>query len=243
VAMLPETRDALARYDEWLARTLKSPEALAAGARRVERQARHVGRRLRNMLLAAASVVIGALLFGAFITPLGFGGIVATVLLAMCAMLLFSSWPPIPEPKLEALPQVPLKALPAQVEDWLEGQRRLLPPPATRDVDRILVQLHQLTPAMARLEPGSPLAEDARRLLGDHLPRLVKTYAEVPPTHRATPEATGHLREGLKVVGTELDRLSAALARDSLTALEVEGRFLESRWQPGKGSVDRGEKA
>lgn len=239
MAMLPETRDALARYDEWLARTLKSPEAIAAGARRVERKARHVGRRLRNMLLAAAAVVIGALLFGAFVAPLGFGGVVATILLALCAMVLFSIWPPIPEPTLETLPQVPLNALPAQVEDWLEGQRRLLPPPAVREVDRILSQLHQLAPVMARLEPGSPLAEDARRLIGDHLPRLVKTYAEVPPSHRATPEATGHLREGLKVVGTELDRLSAALARDSLTALEVEGRFLESRWTASIDTKDR----
>ena len=35
--MLPETRDALARYDAWLARTVKSPDHVAAQARRLER--------------------------------------------------------------------------------------------------------------------------------------------------------------------------------------------------------------
>lgn len=229
--MMPETREALARYDEWLARTVKSPDAIAVQARRLERKTRSVGRRLRNMLLGALAVVLSAFLFGMFVAPLGFLGIVVTALAAMTAMAFLSSWPREREPTLEALPQVALPALPAQVEDWLETQRKALPAPAVREVDRIMAQLDALSPQLKKLDPTSPMAEDARRLLGDHLPRLVRSYAEVPATHRASPEASAHFREGLKVVGTEIDRMTTTIARESLTALEVEGRFLETRYK------------
>ncbi|MBS3962320.1 MAG: hypothetical protein KGZ61_10900, partial [Sandarakinorhabdus sp.] len=108
MAMMPETREALARYDEWLARTVKSPGALAVHARRLERKTRYVGRRLRNMLLGALAVVFSAVLFGMFVAPLGFLGIVVTALAAMTAMVILSSWPRERAPTLEALPQVAL---------------------------------------------------------------------------------------------------------------------------------------
>jgi len=231
MAMMPETREALARYDEWLARTVKSPGALAVHARRLERKTRYVGRRLRNMLLGALAVVFSAVLFGMFVAPLGFLGIVVTALAAMTAMVILSSWPRERAPTLEALPQVALPTLPAQVGDWLETQRRALPAPAVREVDRIMAQLDALSPQLKKLDPASPMAEDARRLLGDHLPRLVRSYAQVPATHRASPEASAHFREGLKVVGAEIDRMTTTIARESLTALEVEGRFLETRYR------------
>ena len=235
--MMPETREALARYDEWLARTVKSPDAIASHARRLKRKTRYVGRRLRNMLLGAFVVVLAAFLFGMFVAPLGFLGLVVTVLAALSAMAVLSGWPREREPALERLPQVALPALPAQVEDWLETQRLALPAPAVREVDRIMAQLDALTPQLKKLNPASPMAEDARRLLGDHLPRLVKSYAEVPASHRTSPEASAHFREGLKVVGTEIDRMTTTIARESLTALEVEGRFLESRYK-GTDKVD-----
>ena len=237
--MMPETREALARYDEWLARTMREPgalpETLKHQTRRLQRKTRSVGRRLRNMLYGAFAVVLAAVLFGVFVAPIGFAGILLTVLAAMCVMVFLSSWPKERAPTLEALPQVALPALPGQVEHWLEGQRLALPAPAARDVVRIMAQLNQLAPQLKTLEPASPLAEDARRLIGDHLPRLVRTYAEVPARERGSAEATGHLREGLKVVGAEIDRISTTIARESLSALEVEGRFLESRYKDPAG--------
>ncbi len=234
MALLPETREALARYDAWLARTVKSPEAMKARARRIERKTRAVGRRIRNMLLGAFAVVLAAVVYGGFIGPLGFGGVMLTILAAFVIMAVLTSWPRERSPTLEALPEVPLKALPAQVEDWLEGHRALLPAPVTAEIDRIMTRLDLITPQLAKLDAGHPMADDARRLIGDHLPRLVKSYAEVPATHRATPEATRHLKEGLKVVAAEIDRINGSIARESLTALEVEGRFLENRYQPEK---------
>jgi hypothetical protein len=229
--MLPETRDALARYDEWLARTMKSPDAMALQTKRLKRGARSAGRRLRNMALGVFLVLMGAILYGTFVAPLGFAGMVATAMLALCAIVLMGSLPSrSAAPKLEKLPEAPLAALPGQVEGWLEAQRPALPAPAAREVDRIMAQLDRLAPELIRLDPTTPEADDARRLLSDHLPRLVKSYAEVPATHRTSAEAQAHFREGLKVVGGEIDRLTSDLARERLKALETEGRFLESRY-------------
>jgi hypothetical protein len=231
MTMLPETRDALARYDEWLARTMKSPDAMSVQTKRLKRGAKSAGRRLRNMALGVFLVLVGAILYGTFIAPLGFGGIVATAMLAMCAMILMGSLPSRARaPKLEKLPEAPLAALPAQVEGWLEAQRPALPASAAREVDQIMAQLDRLAPELSRLDPATPQADDARRLLGDHLPRLVKSYSEVPMTHRTSAEAQTHFRDGMKVVGTEIDRLTSDLAKERLRALETEGRFLESRY-------------
>jgi hypothetical protein len=232
--MLPETRDALARYDEWLARTMKSPDAMAVQTKRLKRGVRSVGRRMRNMALGVLVVLVAAILYGTLVSPLGFVGVMVTAMVAMCVMVLLSSWPGAPAPRLEKLPDAPLAALPAQVEGWLEAQRPALPAPAAHEVDRIMAQLDRLAPELKQLDPATPQADDARRLLSDHLPRLVKSYAEVPVTHRTSAEAQGHFRDGLKVVGSEIDRLTSDLARERLKALETEGRFLESRYGPKK---------
>jgi hypothetical protein len=234
MAMLPETREALARYDEWLARTVKSPETLNLQTKRLGRATRSAGRRARNMLFGAFAVVLAAFLYGNLVAPLGFLGLMVTALAAMCVMVLLSTWPARRAPKLEALPTAPLAALPGEVETWLEGQRLALPAPVASEIDRVMAQLDRLAPELKALDPATPEADDARRLLSDHLPRLVKSYAEVPATHRATPEAQGHLRDGLRVVGREIDRLTADLAKERLQALETEGRFLESRYGEGK---------
>lgn len=230
MSIQPETRDALARYDAWLERTSRASDSVARKARRMERGARSVGRRMRNMAFGVLAVLVAAFLYGNLVAPLGFLGVAITAMAVICAMLLFASWPRARAPKLEKLPDAPLAALPNQVEGWLETQRLALPAPAAREIDTVMAQLDRLAPELKQLDPATPQAEDARKLLSDHLPRLVKSYAEVPATHRTTAEAQTHFREGLRVVGGEIDRLTQELAKERLRALETEGRFLESRY-------------
>lgn len=226
-----DVADTLARNQERLDRLLKSPGVVKARARRLERRGRSIGRRLWRMAMGVLAVIVAALAIGTFVMPLGFAGLMLTIFSAILVMLFLARYPKSRDPTLEALPQTELKAIPAHVEDWLDSQRRLLPAPAAREVDRIMVQLDQLSPELAKLNPQSQLADDARRLIGDHLPRLVKTYAEVPASHRSGAEATAQLRDGLKVVGDEISRLGDNIARQSLNQLEVEGRFLETRYK------------
>ena len=236
---MADVPDSIARYDEWVERLKKTPALQEARARRLKRRGRMLARRMWRMAIGLMLILVGAIGYGTAIAPLGFGGVALTVLLMALTLLFLARYPRDRDPVIEALPTVELKALPAQVEDWLDSQRRALPAPAAREIDQIMVQLDRLSPQLVQLEPGTAMAEEARRLISDHLPRLVRSYAEVPAAERAGPEATARLREGLKVVGSEIERMTTTIARERLDALEVEGKFLESRYS---GTVGDGQK-
>lgn len=233
---MADTRDAIARYDEWTARVVKTPGVTAARAQRMKRRGEAFARRLGRMVGGATAVVLLAFLWGLFVNPIGFSGIVMT-LFAAFSVFLFLAFVPGRRAVPEVLPEMPLKALPAQLEDWLDVQRRALPPPAAREIDRIMVQLDALAPDLKAMAPADPRSDEARRLLADHLPRLVRSYTEVPAHARHGAEAQTHLKDGLKTVSAELDRLGRALAEERLTALEVEGRFLENRYRDKVGEA------
>ena len=224
----------LARYEALVDRLTQTPEVRAARAQRMKRRGEAFVRRLTRMFGGAFAVALIAFIWGVFVAPIGFSGVMLTVLLMFAVFCLLAVYPKTRDVVVETLPEQPLKALPAQVEDWLDLQRRALPAPAARDVDRIMVQLDGLAPDLKALQPADPRAEEARVLLSDHLPRLVRSYTEVPPRYRDQPETRARLREGLKTVSDELDRLSRDLARDRLNALEVEEKFLESRYRGGQ---------
>lgn len=228
---MSQVSETIARNSERLDRLLKSPEVMKARANRLKRRGRSVARRMWRMMLGVLAVLVGALVFGLAVAPLGFTGILLTLALSVMVMLLLARYPRDRDPTVEALPQAGLALLPAQVEDWLDSQRKALPAPAAREIDRIMVQLDAITPDLKTLVPADPRADEAHRLLSDHLPRLVRSYTDVPDRFRRDAAVQGQLTQGLQTVRTELDRLSKDLAKDRLTALEVEGRFLETRYK------------
>ncbi len=230
----------IARYDALVERLTISPEVRAARAQRLKRRGEAFVRRLSRMIGGAAAIALVAFVWGVFISPIGFSGVMLTVLAMIATFFLLAVFPRSRDVVAAELPEQPLKALPAQLEDWLDLQRRALPPPAARDVDRIMVQLDNLAPDLKALAPTDPRANEARVLLSDHLPRLVRSYTEVPQRFRDQPETRAHLREGLRTVSEELDRLSHDLARDRLNALEVEEKFLESRYKGVADNDDKG---
>ena len=145
-------------------------------------------------------------------------------------------------PTRKALPPARLKEAPVarlapEAEDWLVKRRSLLPKAAGRSVDLVANALHGIAPALARLPDNSAEAAEARRLIGEHLPRLVDAWLAIPPAHR-TAETEAEVSRALGVVGEAVSDLSARLAAGSLDALKVEGRFLESRYSE-KGPQSR----
>ena len=132
-------------------------------------------------------------------------------------------------PVLQAM--VGLGTLTLEAEDWLLRQRNLLPGRAAPSIDAILTELHDMQPYLARLDPNAPLAGEARRLIGEHLPRLVNSYLGVPASARdANPEIAKRLIGGLGIVAAELKRLCQELSRDEMLNFETQGRFLETRY-------------
>ena len=223
----------LNRADEALGRLTRTPEGRAAAMRRTQRHTKSVVSRITNAVMATGGIVIAALLFAMFVAPLGINGFLLLVLGALGAGGWFLLRRPRAEmPTPQTIKNVDLAAVPRRVEDWLERQRRSLPSRASRLVDEILLRLEVLGEQLGVVPSGQPVAGDARRLIGDHLPRLVDTYLKVAPAYRVPgSEPEQQLIEGLATISEELRRLSDQLVKGDLDALAIEGKFLENRYK------------
>lgn len=206
-----------------------SPEGRAAARRRRERRRQRAVRMMRRMFFLTLAILVGAVVWG-MISPIGGTGVMAValaVVLAWVGVILFTAEP---AAKAEELPQVPLKALPARTEQWLETQRLALPAPANRLLDQIGVRLEGLAPCVQQLDEREPAAMEVRRLVGEELPELVRGYQRVPQQlRRQGPDA--QLVEGLRVVESELARMTEQLASGDLDKLATQGKYLELKYR------------
>lgn len=217
----------LSKAEELMRRA--SPEGRAAARRRRERRAARAARMMRRMFFVTLAILVGAIVWG-MISPIGASGVMAVALsmiLAWIGVILFTAEP---VAKAEELPQVPLKALPHRTEQWLETQRPALPAPANRLLDQIGVRLEGLAPCVQQLDEREPAAAEVRRLVGEELPELVRGYQRVPQQlRRQGPDA--QLVEGLKLVESELGRMTEQLATGHLDQLATQGKYLELKYR------------
>jgi hypothetical protein len=231
--MARDVSEMLDRADEALGRLARTPEGRAASMRRTQRATKSLVNRLTNAVMAVGGVAVAALLFAMFVAPLGINGFLLLVLGALGAGGWFLLRRPAAEmPTPATAKNIDLAALPRRVEDWLDRQRRSLPARASKLIDEILLRLEVLGEQLGAVPSGQPIAGDARRLIGEHLPRLVDTYLKVPQAYRPPgSEPEQQLLEGLATIADELRRLSEQLAKGDLDALAIEGRFLEQRYR------------
>lgn len=235
--MARDVSQMLGRADEALKRLGQTPEGRAAALRRTQRHAKSVAQRVANAAMATAGLAVAALLFAMFVAPLGINGFLLLVLAVAGVGGWFLLRRPQPEmPTPQAMKNADLAAIPGRVEAWLERQRRSLPSRASKLIDEILLRLEVLGEQLGQVPSGQPIAGDARRLIGEHLPRLVDTYLKVPQAYRAPgSEPEQQLLEGLVTIADELRRLSEQLVRGDLDALAIEGKFLEQRYKENGG--------
>jgi hypothetical protein len=200
----------------------------------------HVWGKVGRIFVASGVILVGATLFGAFVSPLGFIGSLATLMLVAGAAVALGIFPRFKAPAPEDLTSTDIKTIAGKTEIWLESQRRALPAPAQTMVDAIGVQLDLLAPQLQSLDPGAPAAYDIRRLLADDLTGLVAGYRAVPePLRRearnggATPDA--QLVDGLKLIEREVGDMARGLAAGQLDQLATRQRYLEIKYQ-GDGS-------
>ena len=230
-----KTLQTIARADSVMARSTARVGVARAAAQRERRRlndwfvrlAKRVG--LATLLVWVATMVIG------FITPIGMFGLIlavaAGVLLvgAAVAMSGRSPAPALPEPDL------PSGALVERLDSYLYRSRAALPAPAQSEIDRMLSALPDLKPTLERVDPLEPAAQDARRLMGKHLPSLIDHYLAVPPAYRGDPDSDGvsidqRLVDALRAGRVALDEAGQRLARGDVAAFETQGRFIESRY-------------
>jgi hypothetical protein len=131
---------------------------------------------------------------------------------------------------------LPLDELARRAEEALMERCAELPARALPAADMIVDRLAHLQPCLAALDPNSLLAGDARRLIGQHLPRLVDAYLELPPPDRApVAESSQRLIKSLAIVADELGDLLGQASREKHLSFETQRRFIETRYKDDEG--------
>ncbi|MEE4349957.1 MAG: hypothetical protein V2J26_07000 [Pacificimonas sp.] len=240
------TDQVLAKLDDFVARSegrrrelARSPEGQRASERLKSRELSPSGlktRLQRNAVMIGvglAAFVAVYMIFGA----IGIDGFLLMLALGVAGFVGVNMLPAKraePEPTTETIRNAELAALPIRVERWLARRRADLPAAASAQIDELLLRLEVLAEQLEKVDQDAPVVKDARKLIGDELPRLVESYLGVHASYRgAGSEAETQLTEGLETVSSELKRLSEQLARGDLDRLAIEGRFLESKYKDG----------
>ena len=206
-------------------------------------------RRPRGTVAKARRLTDGAILVGALIAItiglglavelIGFGlrflfPLAVLMVLALVGLKVFSM--PRERPITPFKEDMPNKAVVQRLGSLLSRHRSALPPAAGARVDAIGAQLPLLESQLGRLDPLNPLAQDARRLMGEHLPDLIARYERVPAQYRSERDGDGmsvdqRLVAGLDAARTALDDIGRRIAKDERDAFESQGRFIESRYR------------
>jgi hypothetical protein len=212
----------------------RSAAERAAARRERERLNSGLGRTAKRVGLIILGVWLATLAIG-FVRPIGIFGLIAAVLvglflaMAMIAGSRGGRRPQLPSPTASA----------AQLADRLDSYfyraRPALPGPARVEVDAMLAALPELRQMLDRAGPASDVEDEARRLLGTHLPNLIDRYLSVPPGYRTVDDGDmsvdARLIEALKAGRGAIDDLGHRLAQGQVTAFETQGRFIESRYK------------
>ena len=197
-----------------------------------------------NIGIAIGLLIVATIAFGLIVGPIGLGGLFLVASLMVLSILLLSFWPG-ERPIVEYKEDMPNQAVVQRLEGLLVRKRAALPAPAASRIDAISAQLPLLENRLAETQILDPLAQDARRLMGKHLPELIERYERVPNAYRNERDGDGltvdqRLVAGLDAAKSALDDLGRKLAREDLSAFESQGRFIENRYREDDPAI-RGE--
>jgi uncharacterized membrane protein len=135
----------------------------------------------------------------------------------------------------EALQRLPLDTLANRCGQYLADRASNLPRAALPAADQILAGLSRLQPHLVDLPANEPVAGEARRLIGGHLPRLVDAYLALPPNERgAASENSRRIAESLDIVADELAEICRNLDASRNSSFQTEHRFIETRYRDGE---------
>jgi hypothetical protein len=236
-----ELERVLYETEDFLRRAIGSPSLRAARKRRFRRKVEEFGRRARRSAFVLIGVIALLLAVSIYAGGIGFFAWLVAVPTAIAFAMLLMFQPTrhhkrlqAEAPHQEAPPDLPLADLALRAEESLLDRCEALPGRALPAADTIVARLRELQPNLATLDPADPLAGDARRLIGQHLPRLVDSYLQLPHAARAPgSESSRRVAESLDIVAAELGSLLDACCRDSQASFDTHSRFIETRYKDG----------
>lgn len=232
---------AIARFEEVMGRIDRNTTSASreANRRQVQRNIASVARRATNVGIALGVVLLGAIVAGIVLNGIGLTGLFIVFALMFLSVIVFSMWGGRDDkPVVNYRDDLPNRTIVQSLDSLLATKRAALPAPAARSLDAISAQLPLLESRLAETPVLDPLAQDARRLMGKHLPELIERYERVPNQYRHDRDGEGktvddRLVAGLDAARTALDDLGRQLSREDLDAFQVQGRFIESRYKDG----------
>ncbi len=180
--------------------------------------------------------LIGTTVAGLVLGGIGLFGFLGIALLTLVIIATMAVWKPRERPVPAYSDEMSNADIIRRLKSLLERKRSALPARAAMRLDAINAQLPLLENQLADAPALDPLAQDARRLLGRHLPDLIDRYERVPAEYRAERDGDGlnvdeRLTQGLEAAGSAIDDLGRKLARDDVDAFQTQGRFIESRYR------------
>ncbi len=230
--------ETLARFDEITSRLDGH-----VPTRPIRRHVTRIGKKVANIGIAVAALIVATIGFGLFVGPIGWTGLFVVAVAMLFILLFFSVFPREATPKrVPYSEQLPTRAVVQQLGTLLNHRRTALPAPAAMRVDAIGQQLPLLESRLAEMDALDPLAQDARRLMGKHLPDLIERYEKVPAAYRSQRDGEGltvdeRLVASLDAAREALGDIGARLSKQDIDAFETQGRFIESRYKDsGVGS-------
>ena len=222
--------------EDFLRKSLGSASRRDARKRRMRRKFEEAMRRVRRAGLLLAGILVAFLAWSLFAAEIGFltwlVAIPTALLIALISLFWGTRRRAEPNADPTAIPDIPLGELAARAEEGLLDRCNELPGRALPAADAIMARLNELQPHLGDLDPVSLLAGDARRLIGQHLPRLVDSYLELPESTRAAgSESSQRFSESLSIVAGELDSLLEICCRDRQVGFDTQQRFIETRYK------------
>ncbi len=231
-----ELERVLYETEDFFRRAIGTPGMRAAKKRRFQRKMQEFGRRAKRSAFAFTALLALLVAF-AFWSPLSmFMWIVALPTIFLIAIvLMFQPTRHARRAEVEGratLQSLPLDELAARAEEGLLDRCDALPGHALPAADRIMGRLRELQPELGALDPGAPIAGDARRLIGQHLPQLIDAWFQLPDSARAPrSESSRRLAESLDIVAGELEHLLDLCSRDRQSDFDTHSRFIETRYR------------
>lgn len=230
-----ELERVLYETEDFLRRHVGSPARRAANKRRARRKLEEFGRRLRRAALLTAGLLATLVVVSILVGGIGFLTLVVALPMILLFALVALFWPTgrrAEAASLEGPGAASLAELALRAEEALLDHCGALPGRALPAVDRVIAGLAELQPHLAALDPGSLLAGEARRLIGQHLPRLIDSYLDLATGERGpASESSQRLIESLGIIADELGELVRQATREKHLNFETQRRFIESRYK------------
>lgn len=134
----------------------------------------------------------------------------------------------------QALPPVPAApAIPPVIVDYEDAR---IPGSAKDRIRRIQACLHEVETALAREDMPGFSSVDINQMREQHLPKLVKSYIDIPEAHRSEifrktgKSASFILNDSLEQMQAKIDTILRNLAQKDIDAFTNNIRFVDERY-------------